>query len=185
MTDSIPSTPRLTIRRATSVDNRLLADIGAETFRDTFGADNTPEDMTQYLAQSFSPEKQARELAEPGTFFLIADVDGAPAGFARIKVGEPPSAIGARVAVEIARFYARKAWIGKGVGQALMQACLDEAAHTGHAVIWLDVWERNPRAIAFYARWGFSVVGEQIFQLGHDAQRDLLMARPIAARINA
>lgn len=173
--------PQLVIRRATSVDAELLADIGAETFRDTFGADNTPEDMAHYLAQSFSPEKQALELAEPGTFFLIAENEGTPAGFARIKIGEPPSAIGARVAVEISRLYARKAWIGKGVGQALMQACLEEAKRTGHDVVWLDVWERNPRAISFYSRWGFAVVGEQIFQLGHDAQRDLLMARPIAA----
>jgi ribosomal protein S18 acetylase RimI-like enzyme len=44
-------------------------------------------------------------------------------------------------------------------------------------VVWLDVWERNTRAISFYERWGFVVVGEQDFVLGDDVQRDLLMAR--------
>jgi hypothetical protein len=40
------------------------------------------------------------------------------------------------------------------------------------------VWERNSRAIAFYEKWKFRVVGEQAFLLGTDVQKDLLMARP-------
>jgi len=44
-------------------------------------------------------------------------------------------------------------------------------------VLWLGVWERNARAIAFYRKQGFEVVGEQEFMLGADRQRDLVMAR--------
>jgi ribosomal protein S18 acetylase RimI-like enzyme len=43
--------------------------------------------------------------------------------------------------------------------------------------VWLDVWERNTRAIEFYEKQGFTIVGEQDFVLGSDVQRDLLMAR--------
>jgi ribosomal protein S18 acetylase RimI-like enzyme len=46
-------------------------------------------------------------------------------------------------------------------------------------MIWLDVWERNARAIAFYQKWGFAVVGTQTFQLGSDLQNDLLMQRAV------
>jgi len=167
------------IRYATGLDNVILAEVGAETFFDSFAADNTPEDMAAYLAQSFSPEQQARELADPDSKFLIVEVGGHVAGYARLKFGPAPAAITGQKPVEIARFYARKPWIGRGLGAQLMQACQREAEQAGCDVIWLDVWERNPRAIAFYRKWGFVEVGAQVFQLGSDAQRDLLMAKSI------
>lgn len=169
------------IRYATSSDNRLLAEIGAETFRDTFAADNTPEDMARYLAEAFSPERQAAELAEPDSLFLIAEIGTDVAGYARLKFRPMPDAdaVGTDGSVELARLYARNSWIGHGVGAALMNACQAAARERACTTIWLGVWERNQRAIRFYEKSGFTAVGEQIFQLGNDAQRDLIMARPV------
>lgn len=177
-------TERLRIRYATATDNTLLAELGAQTFFDSFAADNTPEDMAAYLDAAFSPKKQAQELADPDSMFLIAELGSDVAGYARLKFGPAPSAIGGQKPVEVARFYICKEWIGKGVGAQLMEACLREARQNGCDVIWLDVWERNPRAIAFYRKWGFTVVGTQKFQLGNDLQNDLLMARQLAERNN-
>lgn len=167
------------IRRATTKDIDLLANLGARTFADSFGADNTPEDMAAYQKGSFSPEKQAAELAEPGTTFFIAEIDGQPVGYTRLQQNPPPDCVTGMHPIEIVRLYAVKEWIGRGVGAALMQACLNEAALTGHDVIWLDVWEKNPRAIAFYQKWGFQKVGEQGFQLGSDLQNDWIMSRQV------
>ena len=60
-----------------------------------------------------------------------------------------------------------------------MRACLDEAQSAGHETIWLGVWERNARAQAFYKKWDFRAVGEHMFQLGSDTQRDILMERAL------
>lgn len=168
---------RVTIRRARSDDNALLAILGAETFADSFGADNTPEDMELYLARAFSPERQAAELAEPNSAFLIAEIGGDAAGYARIRETAPPPEASAARALEIVRFYSRTVWIGRGVGAALMRACLDEAAQRGCDLVWLQVWERNARAIDFYSKWGFTARGAREFRLGNDVQRDHLMVR--------
>jgi diamine N-acetyltransferase len=170
----------MNIRTADVHDAILLAELGARTFADSFSADNTPEDMAAYLAKSFSPEKQAAELAEPGTVFLIAEDGGAPVGYTRLREGNVPECVKGQNPVEIVRLYSVKAMIGRGVGAALMQACIQEAGNRGCSVIWLDVWEKNPRAIAFYRKWGFEKVGEQGFQLGDDLQTDWLMARTVA-----
>ena len=167
--------PVFSIRAATVADNRLLCELGIETFRDSFGADNTAENMAAYLTASFSPEKQAAELADPATRFLIVETDGAPAGYARLRFGQSPAGLSAARPVEIVRFYSRKAWIGKGAGPFLMRACLDAAQAASCDLVWLDVWEHNPRAIAFYAKWGFRTAGEQVFVLGAEIQRDLIM----------
>jgi GNAT superfamily N-acetyltransferase len=167
------------IRYAVAADNILLAEMGAETFADSFGADNTPENMSAYLAASFSPEIQARELAEAASRFLVIEHDGVAVGYAQISSGAAPDSVIGQKPMEIVRIYARKQWIGKGIGAQLMQACLREAKEAGCDVIWLGVWERNPRAIAFYRKWGFEQVGAQTFQLGDDLQTDWVMARPV------
>jgi GNAT superfamily N-acetyltransferase len=171
----------ITMRRAGEGDNVLLSELGAETFADTFGPDNTAHDMGLYLGSAFGPDVQAAELADPASTYLIAEIDGQPAGYARLRDVAPPAPLAALRPLEIARLYARAPWIGRGVGAALMLACLDEARARGGDVIWLDVWERNARAIAFYRRWGFVEFGSQGFLLGTDLQRDLLMSRPVSA----
>ena len=153
MPASTQETTDIDIRYATSQDNNLLAEIGAETFYDSFAADNTPANMTAHLTSSFSPAKQAAELAEPNSRYLIAQIDDQVVGYARLKFEDAPPVIAARRPMEIARFYARKPWIGRGVGRRLMVACLAEASHAGCDVVWLGVWEKNPRAIAFYSKW--------------------------------
>jgi ribosomal protein S18 acetylase RimI-like enzyme len=60
-----------------------------------------------------------------------------------------------------------------------MQACLDEARGAGRRTVWLGVWERNERARAFYRKWDFRDVGTQPFQLGSDAQTDVVMEREL------
>jgi ribosomal protein S18 acetylase RimI-like enzyme len=168
---------RVAIRTASGDDAALLADLGARTFRDTFAADNTAADMAAYLAAAFAADVQAGEIADPASAFLIAQVDGVTAGYARLRWGDAPRCVPGIRRMEIARFYAETQWIGSGIGAALMRACLGEAAALGCDVVWLDVWERNARAIAFYSKWGFSVVGGQDFVLGEDLQHDLLMVR--------
>jgi ribosomal protein S18 acetylase RimI-like enzyme len=165
------------VRYATADDDALLSELGARTFNDSFAADNTPENMTSYLAASFSPEKQAAELEDPRSVFFIAEVDDAAVGFARLKEG-PPAVVRMGVhPIQLVRLYACKEWIGHGVGAKLMRACLKEAENRACDTVWISVWEHNTRAQIFYRKWGFVEAGTQIFQLGDDPQNDLLMKR--------
>ena len=61
-------------------------------------------------------------------------------------------------------------------GQSMVHV-LARAKAAGTAVLWLGVWDRNPRALAFYRNWSFDVVGDHIFTVGEDPQRDLIMCR--------
>ena len=180
--DDVMEKTKINIRYATAADAALLAELGATTYHDTFAADNTPENMAAYLAASFGPDKQASELADPTSLFLIAEMDDVAVGYARLKEGQPSAGITGLRPIEIVRLYARKEWIGQGVGTTLMKACLHEAEKRGCDTIWLGVWEHNPRGRAFYRKWGFVEVGTHIFQLGDDLQNDLLMQRPVKAQ---
>jgi len=167
------------IRRAKRDDAGLLTELGERTFVETFAADNTQEDMAAYIAASFNLAQQTAELADHGSTFLIAEVDGLAVGYAMLQAGAARAGVEDPNPIELVRLYASREWIGRGVGAALMRACLNEARQQGHQIIWLGVWERNERAQAFYRKWNFRVVGEHVFQLGSDPQRDLLMERQV------
>lgn len=175
---SEPSAP--TIRRAVAGDAALLAELGARTFTETFAAVNKPEDMTAYLASAFTRERQAEELADPLATFLIAEIDGVAVGYAKLRPGaEADGRISGERPIELVRLYVSQAWLGRGVGEALMRACIDAARRGDYQTLWLGVWEHNARARAFYRKWNFRDVGHHIFQLGADAQTDVLMQRPV------
>jgi ribosomal protein S18 acetylase RimI-like enzyme len=171
--------PALTIRRGTLADAALLSELGARTFSETFAADNTSEDMAAYIATSFNVARQTAELEDPASTFLIAEVDRSAAGYAKLHDGEPEECVEGPKPIELVRLYVLRDWLGRGIGEQLMRACLDEARQAGHETIWLGVWERNGRAQAFYRKWNFRTIGEHIFQLGSDLQRDFLMERPL------
>jgi len=173
------SQQNLRIRAALAADAELLAELGARTFSETFAADNTADNLAEYLAQSFAPELQVAELAEPNSVFLIAEVVGVAVGYARLKTAAPPECIKGEKPIELVRLYVAEAWLGQGVGAALMQACISEAEQRGYRTLWLGVWEQNNRARAFYQKWNFRDVGQHIFQLGADAQTDRLLERPL------
>jgi len=184
MTSAASASP-LVIRRAVPSDALALATFAAAAFADTFAAENTPEDMATYVVEAFGEAQQRAELADPSNIVLLAERDGEVAGYAMLHDGAAPAAaigVDNGHAIEIARLYAGRRWIGTGIGAALMQHCLDVATSREREWIWLGVWERNLRAIAFYARWGFRDVGSQCFQLGADRQTDRIMARRVAAQ---
>jgi diamine N-acetyltransferase len=171
--------PDVMIRRAKLDDAGLLAELGARTFSETFTPDNTSENMAAYVASAFNLAQQTAELADPASTFLIAEVGSVAAGYAKLYTGYPAEGIGGTKPIELVRLYVSREWLGRGVGHELMRACLDQARRTQHETIWLGVWERNERAQAFYRKWDFQAVGEHVFQLGSDRQRDILMERAV------
>lgn len=167
------------IRRARAEDAAALATFAEAAFRATFGADNTAEDMDLHCHRSFGAATQGAEIADPMTLTLVSEHDGALVGFAQLRWGAAPACVVAERPVEIQRLYVDGAWHGRGIAQALMTACFDAMARRASDVAWLGVWERNGRAIAFYRRTGFADVGDHVFRLGTDPQRDVVMVKAV------
>ena len=171
----------ISIRSATVDDAKVLTDLSYTTFWDAFAhhPKNAPDDLAHYMRQAFNVEQITEELADHKNVFLIAEIDGKAAGYAKLVVDNIEPGITADKPVELARLYSQQEYIGKGVGQNLMDACFERAKSHGHDVMWLGVWEFNPRAQRFYEKNGFKAVGSHTFILGSDPQTDLLMQREL------
>ncbi|MDQ3277994.1 MAG: GNAT family N-acetyltransferase [Bacteroidota bacterium] len=168
-----------TLRYATPEDAALIADISRQTFYDTFAADNTPENMAKFLNEQFTKGKLMLEVGSTENVFLLAYDNDNVAGYLKLRDGKKLAALQELSAMEIARLYVVKEYIGKGVGKLLMQTAIDIARQKEKAVVWLGVWEHNQRAIAFYTAWGFQKFDACDFLLGNDLQRDWLMKKDL------
>lgn len=174
-------TSSVLVREATPDDAAALTDIAARTFRDTFEADNTAEDLAAFLAETYSEVIQRAELSDPSLAILFAEVEGQVAGFAYLRSGHVPECVTDPDALELQRLYVDGRWHGRGVAQHLMTAVDRLARDKGATSMWLGVWERNPRAQAFYRKYDFDVVGSHVFAVGTDEQTDLVMFRSLPA----
>ena len=169
-----------TIRKAHSSDAKVLAELAETTFRATFGAMNTAEHMELHCRSSYGEQIQAAEIADPGMVTLVSEDKGRLIAYAQLRWGEAPDCVAAKSPGEIQRLYVVEDWHGKGIPRNTRQACIDEIKQQGSDALWLGVWERNPRAISFYKKFGFVEVGDHTFPLGGDPQRDIVMVRSVA-----
>jgi diamine N-acetyltransferase len=169
------------LRGAGPPDAAMLAEFAARTFRESFAADNTREDMQAHLAASFSEERQRAEIADPNLNTLIVHDDtGRWMAFAQLRVGKLAAGVPSERSIEIWRFYVDKPWHGRGIATLLMDAVKERARWHGATNLWLGVWERNARAQAFYRKHGFEKVGSQVFVVGSDPQTDHVMSCKLA-----
>lgn len=167
------------IRPARPDEAAALAELMERTFRDAFGAANTPDDLALHCREHYGPDIQAGELADPAFTTLVADLGGALGAYAQIQSGDPPAEVTGPDPIQLARFYVDRAWHGRGIAQQLMAAVRRAASARGARTLWLGVWEHNPRGIAFYRKEGFQEVWMFDFFVGTDRQRDFIMARPL------
>ena len=108
------------VRPAGPADAAWLAALAERTFRETYSAENTPENMERYVTEHFGPARQEAELRDPRMSTLVAEVDGQAAGYAQLARSEPPAPVTRPAPVEIVRFYVDRPWHGQGVAQTLM-----------------------------------------------------------------
>jgi len=169
----------ITIRRGMPADARLLADLAASTFRETFAVENRPEDLALHVSRAYGVSQQQAELANPEITTLLAEVDGQLARYAQVRASAVPDCVRGITPLELWRFYVAAPWHGRGIAHALMKSVENEARAREAQTLWLGVWERNERAKSFYRKCGFADAGSQVFVLCTDAQTDRIMVRSL------
>ncbi|TFV89055.1 GNAT family N-acetyltransferase [Blastococcus sp. CT_GayMR16] len=92
------------------------------------------------------------EFLPPLGIFLVAEVDGVPAGCGAWRA--LPEGV-----AEIKRVYVEPAFRRKGLAQVIVAALEDGAARAGHGSVVLNTGQQQPEALALYADLGYLPVG--------------------------
>lgn len=170
----------ITINKVILSDLMELQKLASRTFSESFGPDNTKENLERYLANSFSTQKIKEELTNPESEFYFAHQHEIAVGYLKVNYGHAQTELQNLNATEIERIYVIQHYQGKQIGQLLFNKALELAKSRRADNLWLGVWERNVKAIKFYEKSGFVQFGKHAFMLGDDKQIDILMKLEIA-----
>lgn len=163
------------IKKVSLPDIYELQSISRQTFFETFADANTASNMKKYLDENLSLNVLQNELETPDSEFYFASIHDKIIGYLKLNCGQAQTELKDHKALEIERIYVLKEYYGKQVGQILFDTALKKATRLKSDYVWLGVWERNFRAIAFYKKNGFVEFDKHIFKLGDDVQTDLMM----------
>jgi len=169
------------IRLATVDDVPLLCRLGAATFRETYRAISDPREVDEYADEHFTPGKVAAWFHKPCARTLLAVAGETPVGYAHLRHARVPACVADRKAIELSRLYLLGTAQGSGLGSAMMAAALAQAAQLEARTVWLGAYDRNVRALGFYARHGFTPVGTHEFEFGGRIYADPVLTRPVVS----
>ncbi|KAK2960804.1 putative polyamine N-acetyltransferase [Blattamonas nauphoetae] len=172
-------TSKLTLRTCTLENILELQDISVKTMVDTFGKDNTEEDMKEYVDSALNLTQLEKELKNPDSEFYFADFEGKLAGYLKVNKKEAQTETHDPNGLEIHRIYILPEFKRRGIGKFLINHAEKIAREAGCGSMWLGVWERNFGALEFYKNMGFVQTGSHEFLLGTDRQTDLIMTKAL------
>ena len=172
----------VSIRKVQAADLRPLSELARKTYADAFGHSLAPSDLAAHMESKLSDSCFEQYLAEDA--FLLAEHDTRLVGFLQIGAARPDPLYGPVLPgdVELRRIYVLSDYQNRGIGRRLIDAALQEPVAKAARHVFLDVWEENLGARKLYERYGFTVIGKQLFkvQSGAEAGFDLIMVRRAA-----
>jgi ribosomal protein S18 acetylase RimI-like enzyme len=167
------------MKRCSQEDLFVLQEISAETFHETFGNQNSPDNMKAYVERAFNAVQLAQELSDPFSWFFFVYSDEELAGYLKVNRSEAQSEEMGEDALEVERIYIRRPFQRKGLGEYLIRQAIEIAASQNKKCVWLGVWEKNEKAIEFYKKKGFVQTGAHSFFMGDEEQTDFIMTKTL------
>lgn len=163
-------------RDAKAEDNAALAEFARNSFVDSFGHTYRPEDLARFLDESYSPQIQGRELADPQVETRLAMRGRKIVGYCQVRaLGLPIDGVDPKDAIELRRLYLSPMVQGSGIADRMICWAFARARARGAKDVYLGVWSQNLRAQRFYARHGFRSAGSYGFKVGDQIDEELIL----------
>jgi len=163
------------VRCAMSDDAEALSAFAAAVFPLGGPPRADPLDVAHYVATELTVECFRTLIENPNAILFVAEIADHICGCALALRSSPHPQIADGAPAELQKFYVAPAHHGRGVADELMRRALASLGQDRVAAVWLSVYSENPRAIAFYKKWDFRVVGTHEMLVGSDRQKDFLM----------
>lgn len=170
-----------TIKKITVDDVKELQKISRLTFKETFGADNSAENMVKFLDEAYAEEKLLKEIENSNSHFFFLLVNNKIAGYLKLNEEDAQSEDIAENSLEVDRIYLAQKYQHRGLGLVLIKLAEKIAREKSKDNMWLGVWENNFNALKFYNKDGFKRVSQHTFIVGDDPQTDYILVKKLTS----
>lgn len=156
------------IQKITPNEAYILSEIAVKTFIASHGSSASESDIKAYIVEKYTLEQFENELTDPTNLYHFIRFNNQIAGFSKLVLNVPFSDQGDKHFAKLERLYLLEEFYDKKIGQALFQFNCDLAKQHFQKGIWLFVWIGNQRAIRFYDKSGFKIIGSHNFKISEN-----------------
>jgi ribosomal protein S18 acetylase RimI-like enzyme len=157
-------TPEFIYRKAIPADAKKLSVLYKTVYIQTYGVEGVSDEFANFITKQFAVERLTQLIQEQPDNIIVAEYKGNLVGVAEIEFSKL-SPVGDIVAPELNKLYILEWFCGKGIGYNLLNEAEKIAREKNAEQMWLWVLETNDRAISFYERQGYEIIGEAPFQM--------------------
>lgn len=151
---------KIIIRKANVEDASLIANLGEQTFWESHGHSADKHHIENFISRAYSEENQKKELDDKANEVYIAYFNDQPVGFSKIVFNLPNELISNKpFTTKFDRIYVLKEYYDLKIGKLLFEYNVELAKRNNQTGMWLYVWVENKRAVRFYEKCGFKIIG--------------------------
>ena len=155
----------ISIIKATKNDAKIIAEIGKVSVGEAHRGSCSATDLNQYLEKNYNTDAILGELTDENNIYHIIYFDGEPAGFSKIIFNAAHSSIQQKNVTKLDRIYLLSKYFDRKLGLELLHFNIALSKRNNQYGIWLFTWVGNNRAVKFYQKNGFIIIGSHNFQV--------------------
>ena len=147
------------IQKATVKDAELIAQLGKKTFYESHGHSAPKTDIDIFVLKYYTTEAVLEDFKNPKVEYNLITYNKNVVGFSKIEISSTDANITEQNVTKLARLYLLEGYHGKNLGATLFNFNIDLSKSKKDKGIWLHVWVENKKAVRFYQKNGFKIVG--------------------------
>jgi len=151
------------IVKATTADTPLIVRVATASFIALHESRMPATDLASYVSTKLTIPVIEEELNNPANMFHIIYYNEQPAGYSKIIFDTPCPLIKSTAVTKMERLYLLKEFYALQLGSVLFKFNSHLSRQANQAGMWLYVWIKNERAIRFYKKQGFEIIGNEDF----------------------
>ena len=155
----------ISIHRATTQDSEAISQIGKIAFEESHKDSCSAQDIASFIKEYYNPNAIHEELKDPKNIYHVLSYDGKPAGFSKIILDFEHANIAQKNVAKLDRIYFLKAYYGMKLGHDLLEFNVELCKASNQSGIWLFTWTGNLRAVNFYQKIGFQIIGHHLYKI--------------------
>ncbi|NVJ89086.1 MAG: GNAT family N-acetyltransferase [Flavobacteriaceae bacterium] len=158
----------ITIRKASVNDADLLSKLSIETFLPAHGHSASKNDIDSYISENFTTKNFTKELSNENHQYYLFSYNNKIVGYSKVVFNLTCENIDSENISYLSRIYFLKEYYGLGLAKQLFDFNIQLCKENNQIGMWLKVWIENKRAIQFYKKIGFTIVGKSDFRISEN-----------------
>lgn len=155
----------VSIVKATVTNFQTIIDIGKASFIESHHTSASKETIDTYINEKFTEAIIKEELADVRNLFHIIYYNNTPAGYSKIILSIRHDNVKVENVTKLERIYLLKNYYSLKLGYQLFEFNVNLSKNNNQKGMWLYVWDKNERAVNFYEKTGFKIIGSHNFFL--------------------